>query len=51
MATPQNPGDVLETMEKGAHEVQNAQSVTLARMEGARNGELPKRHVEGGENA
>ena len=34
MASPQNPGSVLETMEKGANEVQDAEGATLARMEG-----------------
>ena len=48
MATPPNPGSVLETMEKGEHKVQNAESVTLAGVESARNGKLPKRGVEGG---
>ena len=48
MATPPNPGSVLETMEKGGHKVQNAESVTLAGVESARNGKLPKRGVEGG---
>ena len=38
MATAQNPGSVLETMEKSANEVQDAESTASARMEGTRNG-------------
>jgi len=34
VAAPQNPGSVLETMEKGAHEVQDAESTSFAGVEG-----------------
>ncbi len=33
MAPPQNPSGVLDTMEKSTNEVQDAESVTPARME------------------
>ena len=34
VASAQNPGSVLGTMEKSTNEVQNAESATFARMEG-----------------
>ena len=48
MAAPPNPGNVLETMEKGEHKIQNVESVTLIGVESTGDGELPKRGVEGG---
>lgn len=33
MAAPPNPGGVLETMEEGAHKVQNVASASFAGME------------------
>lgn len=51
MAPPQNPGDILETMEKGTHEIQDAEGAPFARVEGTRNGQLQKRSMESGGDA
>lgn len=40
MASPQNPCSILDTMEKGTDEVQDAEVVTLARVESTRDGKL-----------
>lgn len=40
MASAQNPGCILETMEKGTNEVQDDEGVTSARMESTRDGKL-----------
>ena len=38
VATSQNPGNLLEAMEKGAHKVQDAAGATSVGVESTRNG-------------
>ena len=51
MASPQDPGGVLEAVETGANPVPYTPGITSGGMAGSRTGELSERHVESGINA
>ena len=51
MASPQDPGGVLEAVETGANPVPYTPGITSGGMAGSQTGELPKRHMESGRYA